>query len=367
MNALRLLPLAGLIALFSGCQEKKPAPPVAPQPVKIITVETSERIVFADFIGQTAADKTVTVTARVEGVLATINFKDGGPVKEGDLLFTIDDRPLLATAAQARGTLAQAESSSENARRDLDRIRQLHRQGGVSDTDLDAATLKASNAAAAKISAQAALENAELQLSFARISAPISGVIGASTVSAGNLVGRGQSTPLATIVAVDPIRVQFSIDESFYLEVVKEGRKGNSATGVFELILADGSLHPHRGDLAYIDNQVDKLTGTLKVEAVFPNPDRALRPGLFARVRFPRQIIKDAIAVPQRAVQELLATYSVVVVTADNKAEFRPVKVGARIGTDWLITEGLKAGDRVVVEGVSKLRPGALVQVVSDK
>lgn len=362
-----LVLLLGLSALLVGCQKQKPAPAVAPLPVKVITTAAADQVVFADFIGQTSADQTVTVTARVEGILSTVEFKDGSAVKQGDLLFTIDDRPLQAAAAQARGALAQARSSSETAQRDLERVRQLHGQGGVSDVDLDAAKMKATNTAAALLSAQAALENAELQLSFARITAPLSGLIGASAVSAGNLVGRGQGTPLATIVAVDPIRVQFSIDEGFYLEVAKGGRKGAAPTGLFELVLADGSVYAHRGDLAFIDNQVDKRTGTLKVEAVFPNPDRTLRPGLFARVRFPRQVVKDAIVVPQRAVQELLATYSVVVVTAENKAEFRPVQVGARLGSNWLIATGLKAGERVVVEGAAKLRPGMPVQVVTDR
>ena len=357
--------LGGLAVLLSGCKPQSAAPAAPPpMPVRTITVAASDQTVFTDFVGQTHADQTVTIAARVEGVLASCDFKDGAFVKEGDLLYTIDDKPLQAAVAQARGAVAQARAASETAERDMERLRRMHEQKVISDLDYDAAVLKASTTAANLVSATGALTAAELQLGYTRLTAPISGLISGSAVSVGNLVGRGQSTVLATLVAVDPIRVRFSIDETFYLEVVRKGGKGEAPAGIFELVLADGSTYAHRGDLAFVDNQVDRKTGTLMVEAAFPNPEHRLRPGLFGRVRFPRQTVKDAIVVPQRAVNELLATYSVFVITAANQAEVRPVKVGARVGSGWIITAGLKPGEQIVVEGGQKLRPGATVQVL---
>ena len=358
--------LCAALALV-GCKAKQAAPAQIPSmPVKVVTIAAADTVVYPEFVGQTSADQPDAITARVEGTLASIDFKDGARVKQGDLLFTLDDKPLQAAVAQARGAVAQAQVASETAQRDLERLRAIFNTGGVSAQDLDAASLKAASTAANFVSAKAALETAELQLGYTRISAPIDGQISNSAVSVGNLVGRGQNTLLTNIVDSDPIHVRFSVDERFYLETVKKTHPKDAPKGIFELLLADGTAHPHKGDLVFVDNQVDPKTGTLMVEVAFPNPDYTLRPGLFGRVKFPRQVVKDAIVVPQRAVQELQGTYSVIVVTAENKAEFRPVKVGARHGSGWLIAAGLQPGEKIVVEGVQKLRPGAPVMILPD-
>ncbi len=363
-----LWPLVFAALALGGCKDKQDvARVIPPMPVTVATVTAADNVVYSEFVGQTVAEKRVEITARVEGVLASINFKDGAYVNEGDLLFTIDDQQLQAVVAQARAAVAQSKAASETAQRELERMHRIHAQGVVTDADLDTATMKAATTAATYLASQAALQGSELQLGYCRITAPISGQISGHTVSIGNLVGRGQSTVLTTLVSVDPIRARFNIDERFFLEVSKRKREGTVRDDIFELVLGDGSTYAHRGSIAFADNQVDPKTGTLLVEVLFPNPERTLRPGLFGRVRFPLQVVKDAIVVPQRAVQELLATYSVIVVTADNQAEFRPVKVGARIGPGWLITAGLKPGERIVVEGGLKLRPGAAVVVVPAK
>ncbi len=352
---------------LSGCKPKQDsARSIPPVPVKVVTVVAADTIVYTEFVGQTMADQTVAISARVEGTLASIDFKDSSSVSQGDLLFTIDDRPLRAACDQARGAVAQAQVAAETSQRDWERVRTLYHSGGVSAQDFDAATLKAATAAANLVSSKAALDSAELQLGYARISAPISGLIGKSAVSVGNLVGPTRSGALTTIVDDDPIRVRFSIDERFYLETVKRDNPTKAPAGIFELTLADGTTHPQKGDLVFVDNQVDPKTGTLLVEAAFPNPGHKLLAGLFGRVKFPRKVVKDAIVVPQRAVQELQGTYSVIVVNADGKAEFRPIQVGPRQGAGWLVTTGLRTGEKIVVEGGQKLRPGSPLTVLSE-
>lgn len=360
-----LVGLACAAAVLTGCGPKAAAPrQAAPVPVKVVTVEARDEIVYTEFVGLTSAQESVDVTARVEGVLKSIDFRAGSEVQAGDLLFTLDDAPLKASVDAARAALSQAEAASRAADRDYERVRRLLADKGISEQEADAGALKAATAAANVLAARAALDQAELALGYARITAPIAGIVGTHSVSIGNLVGRGQATLLTTIVDVDPIHVKFSVDEKFFLETLRQEQPAKVPRGIFQLVLADGHLHPERGDVVFIDNTLDRRTGTILVEVAFPNPGHRLRPGLFARVQFPREKVSGAIVVPQRAVQELQATYSVFVVTADNKAEVRPVTIGARLATGWLVKSGLAAGDKVVVEGVQKLRPGAPVVVL---
>jgi membrane fusion protein, multidrug efflux system len=307
------------------------------------------------------------VTARVEGVLKSVDFEAGREVKEGDLLFTLDDAPLKASVDAARAALSQAEAASRTADREYERVRLLLAEKGISEQEADAGALKAATAAANVLAARAALDQAELALGYARIAAPIAGIAGNSSVSIGNLVGRGQATLLTTIVDVDPIHVKFSVDEKFFLETIRQEHRAKAPSGIFQLALADGNVHPERGDVVFVDNKLDRRTGTILVEVAFPNPGNRLRPGLFARVQFPREKVAGAIVVPQRAVQEMQATYSVFVVTPENTAEVRPVTIGARLATGWIIRSGLASGDKVVVEGVQKLRPGAPVVVLPSE
>jgi membrane fusion protein (multidrug efflux system) len=268
---------------------------------------------------------------------------------------------------QARGTLAQAEAAWTKTQRDTNRLGPLWAQHAISRQQYDDALAAERSAAAVLQSARAAVDAADIQLGFSRIYSPMDGLAGKNEVAVGNLVGRGANTLLTTISEIDPITVRFSVSEQQYLEWKR--RHGDhdhgraAARGLFELVLADGTLHPHRGSPAFADRQVDPATGTLLLEVTFPNPERLVRPGQFGRVRFPLNVVTNAVLVPQRAVSQLQAIHSVFVVGTEPKAEFRKVTPGPRVGALYVITDGLRAGERVVLDGIQKLQNGVPVTV----
>ena len=354
--AVALLLVAGLTA----CQ-KPPAPALPPLPVVVAEVVVRDQPIYSEYIGQTLGARDVEIRARVEGFLDTVNFAEGTPVLSNALLYTIDDRPFKAALAQTQGALAQALAAWDKAKQDTNRLGPLWFQNAVSRQQLDDALAAERNAAAAVQSASAATNSANIQLGYTRIYSPIEGLVGKTEVKAGNLVGRGTSTLLTTVSEIDPIQVRFSVSEQQYLNWKRrhggDADSDRAATkGSFELILGDGSAHLYRGDVSFADRQVDPQTGTLLLEASFPNPNKLVRPGQFARVRFAQEVVTNAVLVPQRAVTELQATYSVFVVTSESKAEFRKVTLGPRVGNFYVITGGLKAGEKIVVEGIQKLQ-----------
>jgi membrane fusion protein (multidrug efflux system) len=287
-------------------------------------------------------------------------------VASNALLYTIDDRPFRAALEQAKGAQAQALALQEKAGRDANRLRPLWEKNAISRQQYDDAIAAERNAAAALQSARAAVDSAEIQLGYTKIHSPIEGLVGKTEVKPGNLVGRGTSTLLTTVSEVNPISVRFSISEKEYLAWKRrrgsdDERSRNASEDLFELILADGTYHNYRGRVSFADRQVDPKTGTLLLQVNFPNPDRLVRPGQFGRVRFAVETVTNAVLVPQRAVSELQATYSVFVVSADRKAEFRKVSPGARVGTFYVIQEGLQPGENIVIEGIQKLSNNALV------
>jgi len=308
----------------------------------------------------------VEIRARVEGFLDKMAFTEGSLVRKGDLLYQIDPKDLQAAVANAKGNLATAQARLAQATTDVHRFKPLVAKQAVSQQELDNA-LAAQDAATAQVDAQkAALEKAQIDLGYATITSPIDGLIGTTQVKTGNLVGRGESTLLVTISQIDPILFKAGMAEAEYLRVARrlqEARAaGSTAAPVpIQLILADGTVHPHEGRLDAVERNIDPTTGTLALQIKFPNPERLVRPGQYGRVRFVVDEKKGALLVPQRAVQELQGLYSVAVVGADNKASFRNVKVGPREGSLWVIEEGLKPGERVVVEGLQRLREGAVV------
>lgn len=348
-----------------GC--KKSAPPAAPPPLPVIATEVlvRDQPIHAEFIGQTRGSRDVEIRARVEGFLDSVNFAEGTTVASNALLYIIDERPFKASLAQAEGALAQTLAMLEKSQRDTNRLGPLWLRNAVSRQQYDDALAAERNAAAAVQSAQASVEAAQIQLGYTRIHSPLEGLVGKNEVGTGNLVGRAANTLLTTVSAIDPISVRFSVSEQQYLDWQRrdadDGRSRDAANGLFELLLADGSLHPHRGNVTFADRQVDAQTGTLLLEVSFPNPQRVVRPGQFGRVRFPITLIKNALLVPQRAVSELQATYSVFVVRPDNTVEFRKITPGPRVGPFHVITEGLKPGEIVVVEGIQKLQNNAPV------
>lgn len=354
------LVLAACLAACGG--EEAPAP--QPPEVQVATVLQRDVPIVIENIGQTRGSTEVEVRARSQGFLESVDFKEGSFVSKGDLLYTIDPRNLQAALAEARGRLASAQADLARADQDVARYKPLVALNAIPRQQYDTAVAVANASRAAVDAAAAAAENAAIDLEYTKIYAPIDGLVGKTEVKPGNLVGRGENTLLTTVSTIDPIHVRFSISEQDYLRYARSERERgtNGDRGRFELVLADGSLHPHRGNLEFADRIVDPTTGTLLLEASYPNPEKVVRPGQYARVRAAVDMKKNAILVPQRSVKELQATYTVAVVDGQGKVTMRTVKAGDRIGSLWVIESGLAAGESVVVEGLQKVRNGMTVK-----
>ena len=362
----RALPVAVLAAILAaGCQGEE-APAAAPPPPDVYVAEVVQRDVpvYLELVGQTLGYQDVEIRARVEGYLETVNFQEGTIVRKGDLLYTIDRKPLEAILAQARADQATAESRLAKANNDVARYTPLVAKQAVSRRELDDAVAEQDASRSQVEAAKATVEKAALDLGYTRITAPIGGLIGTALVKAGNLVGRGESTLLTTISQLDPALFRVGVTEADYLRIARRnldsGRQGGPQGGI-QLTLADGTVYPHPGKVNVVDRAVDPTTGTLGIQLLFPNPDLLLRPGQYGRARALLDNKIGALLVPQRAVQELQNLYSVAVVDNSGKVAFKNVKVGARVDSLWVIEEGLSASDKVVVEGLQRLREGMTV------
>ena len=362
-----LILCAAALAAASACS--KEAAPVAPPPPEVLVTVPVQRDVpvYMELVGQAVGFQDVEIRARVEGFLETMAFTEGSLVRKGQLLYVIDKKPLEAQVSNARANLATWQARLEKARNDVNRLTPLAKQQAVSQQELDNA-MAAQDAAVAQVdAAKAALETSQLDLGYATITAPLDGLIGTTKVKTGNLVGRGESTLLVTISQIDPILFRAGIAEAEYLRVarrVQEQREKGIVQGEktpIQLILADGTVHPQQGYLDAVERNIDTLTGTIALQIKFPNPERLVRPGQFGRVRFVIDKKAGALLVPQRAVQELQNLYNLAVVGADNKVSFRTIKVGPREGTLWVIEEGLRPGERVIVEGLQRVADGTVV------
>jgi membrane fusion protein, multidrug efflux system len=293
-------------------------------------------------------------------------YKEGTTVKKGELLFEIDPRPFKAALDQAVAQLAMAKAKLGKTELDVKRYTPLAREKAISQQELDDAVQANLAAKAGVQSAEATVEQARLNLDFTRIVSPIDGIAGTAIVQLGDLVGPTTTSELTTVSTVNPIKVNFPISEREYMDAVQgkdraDRKQSDAGDIVLELILADGSVFPQRGKLHFADRQVDVKTGTIRLAALFPNPGDLLRPGQFARVRALRETRLNALLVPQRSVTELQGGFQVAVVGSDNKVTIRNVKAGERVGSLWVIDEGLKPGERVVMEGVQKVREGQAV------
>jgi membrane fusion protein (multidrug efflux system) len=293
-----------------------------------------------------------------------VNFREGSVIRKGDLLYTIDRKPLEATLAAAKAELATSEARRQKAKSDVARYTPLVAKQAVSQQELDNARA-AQDAETAQVEAgKAAVEKATLDLGYTRVTSPIDGLVGITQVKPGNLVGRGESTLLTTISQIDPMLFRVAVTEADYLRYTKRqaSRAGGSPTaGGIQLTLADGSTYAHTGRVNLVDRAVDPTTGTLGLQLEYPNPQLLLRPGQYGRARLLLETITGALLVPQRAVQELQSIFSVALVDASNKVAFHTVKVGQRVGSLWVIEEGVKAGDHVVVEGLQRIQDGMTV------
>lgn len=357
----------GLFALglaLSGCQKSPTTTPTFAVPTVVAEVLVRDTTNYAEFVAQTSGAQDVEIRARVAGVLQSVDFAEGTIVKSNALLYAIDDGSFQANLAQAEGQFAQVEAGWLKCRQDTNRFGPLWERHAISRQQYDDAVASERAAAASVKAALAAVQSARLQLGHTRIYAPIDGLVGKTEVKPGNLVGQGATTLLTTISTLDPIHVRFSVSEKTYLEWRRKyGKDRRTDEAIFEMVLADGSVHPEKGSIIFADRQVDPATGTLLLEVSFPNPQRIVRPGQYARVRFPVEAIPNALLLPQRCVQELQATYSVFVVGPEDKAEFRKIVVGPRIDTFYVVKEGLKPGEKVVLGGVQKLQNGVPMQV----
>ncbi len=355
-----------LTAIACGRQEA-PAPPPPPPPAVVVSPVPAATVpLYREYVARTEARETVAVRSRVDGYLEKVLFTEGSQVKAGQLLFVIDQRPFRAALQEARGSLAQAQASLSKAKRDVARLQPLVAESAAPEVDLDNAASAVEFSQASIERAKAAIAIAELNLKFSEIHAPIGGVIGKQEVTAGNLVSRDQ-TLLASISSWDPMRTVFSLSETDYLRLGQQRRDDNpfmprKNAAPFELIMADGSTYPHRGSLSFLDRTLDPTTGTLNVYVSFPNPDRVLRPGLFGRVRVAVEAKPDTLLVPQRSVQVAQGVSSVLVVDKEDAVALRVVTLGERFKEFFIVTSGLKAGERVVVEGVQKAIPGRKVR-----
>ena len=352
-------------ALSLACEKAAPPPPPPPPEVYVTAVAQRDVPVYLELVGQAKGYQDVDIRARVEGFLETVNFQEGTFVKRGDLLYTIDRKPLEAIVAQGAADQATAEARLAKANNDVNRYTPLVAKQAVSKQELDNALAEKDASTSQVAAAKANVEKATLDLGYTRVTSPISGLIGITQVKPGNLVGRGESTLLTTISQIDPILFNVGVTEADYLRVMRQVQAaGKTAGGSREgivLSLADGTQYPQTGKINTIERAVDPTTGTLGMELVFPNPQQILRPGQYGRVRILLDTKRGALLVPQRAVQELQSIYTVATVDSGNKVAFRTVKVGQKVDSLWVIEDGLKVGDQVVVEGLQRIQDGMTV------
>jgi membrane fusion protein (multidrug efflux system) len=374
--ALRRLSVSSLYALaallFAGCgPEDQSTPGMAPLTVQVVEAERADVPLFLDMVGSTLGTQDVPIRARVEGFLETMNFQEGGFVERGALLYTIDPQPFQAKLVEAQSRLAASQTTLAKAESDLSRIAPLAEMNAVSQQDLDSAVAQQAAAMAGVQAAEAAVQLAEIELSYTRIEAPIAGRIGLTKARPGEFVGREPNPVVLNVLSdIDPIRVRFSISERQYIllargyaELRRKGvsRTDESEAASLQLILADGSVHPHPGRLAAMAQALDPTTGTFSMEALFPNPDGVLVPGQFARIRVQHDLVRDALVVPRRAVVELQGRFQLYTVDTSNQVVVREVKLGPINGNEQVISTGLSGGETIIVEGIQKVRPGMTV------
>ena len=354
---------AGLALLAAaGCEKQKPPPPPAPV-VQVVEAIQRDVPIHMEWVGALDGNINAVIRPQVTGYLIRQNYREGDLVQKGQPLFEIDPRTFQAAADEAAGIRAQKVARFDTTSANLARIKPLAAKNAVSQKDLDDATGAFQSAKAELEAADANLKTAKLNLGFTKITSPITGIAGIAKAQIGDLLSPNGQTELTTVSAVDPIKVYFNVSEREYLKLanaaIASGKKPENLP--LELILVDGSVYPETGKVAVFNRQADVTTGTFKVAALFPNPNNLLRPGQFGRVRATMSVVKDALLVPQRAVTEMQGKYLLAVLGPENKVDIRPVRVGERIGSDWLIAEGLKPGERVIAEGTQKVRPGMTV------
>ena len=347
--------------------ETASAPPPPLVQVEVADVIQKDVPIQMEWVGTTDGSNNALIRAQVSGYLMKRPYTEGSFVKKGDLLFELDRSKFQTVLDQALGDQAKAQAQFTKSKQDVDRDTPLAKEGAISQKELDDSIQQHAGAKGALATAKAAVEQAKLNLSWTRIAAPIDGVVGISKAQIGDLID--VNTELTSISTLDPIRVYFPVSEQEYFDAAEKIQQGykNQKEGkeyslaLLELVLGGEKVYPHKGQFHLVDRQVDTKTGTIRVAALFPNPNNLLRPGQFARVRAVTKMKEQAILIPQRAVTEMQGSYQAAVITPENKVDIRPIKVGHRSGSLWIIDQGLKPGERVVVEGLQKVKAGMTV------
>jgi membrane fusion protein (multidrug efflux system) len=362
-----VLAVGSLLPSVTGCRKPPAAAPPSPT-VEVATVVQQDTPIYTEWVATLDGYVNAQIQARVSGYVTRQAYMEGSVVRKGQLLFEIDPRPFKAALDQARGQLAQAQAELGKARLDVERDTPLAEARAIARSQLDTEIQAKLGAQAIVQAAKANVEQARLNLEFTRVTSLVTGIAGIARVQIGNLVG--PTSVLTSVSQVDPIKAYFTVSEQEFTTFhrryptersVEEQRK----LIPLELILGDGSVYERRGTIYFADREVNPATGAIRIAGVFPNPDNLLRPGEFGRIRASARTLYGALLVPQRAVIELQGTRRVAVVGNDDKVAFRAVTVGDRVGSQWIITEGVKPGERVVVEGLQKVRDGTHVSVQS--
>jgi len=368
---LGILICVGLTSL-GGCKKEEAAVVTAtPLNVQVMTVEQKDVPIYYEWIGTTDGLVNAKIRAQVTGYLLKQHYREGATVKKGDLLFEIDPRKFQAALKQAAGELDRAQAQRIKAEYDVARNEPLAREGAISQKEFQDSVQTSRAALASVESAAASLDQAKLNLEWTKIVAPIDGVVGVAKAQLGDLVN--SSDELTSMSQLDPIRVYFPASEQEYLKFSslvqeryrdKEDPRKIRDDGRIEMVLSNGEVYPHKGWFFLADRQVDAKTGTIRIAALFPNSENVLRPGLYAKVRSILAVRQGALLVSQRAVSETQGRYQVGVLMPENKVEIRSVSVGERVGSQWIIEQGLEPGEQVIVDGLQKLKPGEAVRPV---
>jgi membrane fusion protein, multidrug efflux system len=353
-----------LLTIATGCKQKTEvqAPP-PPMEVQVYPVQKQDVPIYAEFVGQTYGQADVEITSRVEGWVLSLDYKEGGEVKEGQLLYTLDALPFQNKVDQAKGQLAEARTLLEKAKADLDRIEPLAAMNAVSQRELVAARALYGASQGRVQSAEAAVRNSEIELSYTRIKAPISGVIGISKVRVGDYVGQLRSL-LNTVSQIKTVKARFTMSENEVFRLYRLAKQVDGKANLnrdVEMLLSDGTLYKHRGMINFADRQVDPTTGALTFEASFPNPEGILRPGAYVKIRMLTEQRKDALLIPQKAIGELQGQQQVFVIGDSNKVTMKLIKTGPKTGRYTIVESGLNNNDQVVLGGTALLRNGMVV------
>jgi membrane fusion protein, multidrug efflux system len=351
-------------SLFISCKEKtEGASQVVPE-VTVVAAGQKTIPVYSEYVGQTYGEADIEIKPRVEGWLQSINFKEGSQVQKGQLLYVIQDDELRDREQAAKAQLAEANILLVKAKADLDRVKPLVEMNALSRRDLDAAQATYDAQQQAVAAAHAALNNAQTQLSYSRITSPITGIIGVSKVQVGDYVRSVAQSSINTISSIGGMRVRFSITENDYLKFSQKMNKENVKNLEVQFILNDGSVFPETGKLDFANREIDPTTGSLLVQATVENKTHLLRPGQYVKVRFKSDEIPNAVLVPQQAINQMQSIYMAFVVNDSNKINPRPVKTGIRVGSNWVIADGLKPGEKVALVGNTIIKPNMEIKPV---